>query len=302
VRSHVTPAATPRWFLLLFALPLAGCPGPSSPPVAPPSARVKPTVVTASPALAEMICAIGARENLVGVSRYCVYPESLSSLPGVGGVLDPNLEAIDELSPDLVLTQAQSSTVVALSKRRSFRVETFRIETTTHVFEALTRLGVLLGREAEASAEAERLQSSLERSRNLAPGTPVKTLIVFGHRPGSLGQVSSPGVGTFVSECLEAAGGQNVLGDLKAGGWHTVAKEVLLDKGADLIIELCSEPVDAAMAKALRDDWRVLGTIPAVANGRIAIVSGSGVLIPSTRLDQLADGLSRAVRGELDVQ
>lgn len=291
------------WSFLLGALTLTGCPSPSpSAPPSPQTPRPKPAVVTASPALAEMICAIGGREHLLGVSRYCLYPENLSSLPRIGGIFDPNLEAIDALSPDFVLTQGASPKVVALAERRPYSVEDFRIETLANVYETLERLGGLLNRKDAAASEAQRLKSALESARAKAPGTPVNTLIVFGHRPGSLGQVSSPGVGTFVSECLEAAGGQNVLNDLKADAWHIVAKEVLVEKAPDLIIELSPEPIDAATAKALRDDWQVLGTIPAVAEGRIAIVSGGGVLIPSTRLDQLADGLSRAVRGELDVQ
>ncbi len=249
-----------------------------------------------------MICAIGGRSHLVGVSRYCVYPPELSTLPQIGGVLDPNLEAIDALAPDLVLTQSASPNLVALAERRAFKVESYRIETVAHVYEALDRLGMTLGRETQAGAEALRLKASFARARAKAPGTEVRTLIVFGHRPGSLGQISSPGDETFVSECLAAAGGLNVLSDLEGSGWHTVSKEVLLDKAPDLIVELMPEAVDAASAQSLRDDWKVLQSIPAVAEGRIAIVSGSGVLIPSTRLDQLVDGLSRAVRGELDVQ
>jgi iron complex transport system substrate-binding protein len=249
-----------------------------------------------------MICAIGAGDHLVGVSRYCVYPARLGSLPKIGGVLDPNLEAIDALAPDLVLTQSASPNLLALAKRRAFKVESFQIETVAHIYSALGRLGDLVDRKSEADAEALRLQASFARARAMAPGTEVRTLIVFGHRPGSLGQISSPGNETFVSNCLAAAGGANVLSDLDGKGWHTVAKEVLLDKAPDLIIELMPEPVDAELAQALRDDWKVLKTIPAVARGRIAIVSGSGVLIPSTRIDELVEGLSRAVRGELDVQ
>ena len=102
---------------LALALALCGCPGPAPP--APPKDRKTPAVITSSPALAEMICAIGGREHLVGVSRYCVYPPELEGLPQIGGMLDPNLEAIDALDPDLVLLQGQDPRLRALSERRN---------------------------------------------------------------------------------------------------------------------------------------------------------------------------------------
>jgi iron complex transport system substrate-binding protein len=290
---------TPRRLApLLPALLLAACP-PAAPSAAPPGPR--PRVVTAAPALAEMVCALGAREHLVGVSRFCLQPAELGQLPRVGGIIDPDLETIDGLRPDLLLWQGRPENLRELAERRGARLETFRIETLDEVRQALRRLGELLGREPRAAAEIARLDAALAAAGVGPARPPVRTLLVLGHQPGDLSQIASAGPETFLSECLRAAGGENVLGDLPGGAWPYVAPEVLLRERPELIVELQPDPVDAARAAALRRDWQVLGALPAVERGRIAIVCGDEVLVPGPRLPSLIGKLARATRGELDV-
>ena len=80
------------------------------------------------------------------------------------------------------------------------------------------RLGRLVGREEEAKREVARLEAALARARAARPPTLPRVLLTFGRKAGELGQLSSPGKGTFISECLEAAGGVNCLDDLPAEG------------------------------------------------------------------------------------
>ncbi len=285
--------------LLLLLGCLQGCPGPAP---APPGPRVRPSIVTPSPALAELVFALEAGPHLIGASRYCRFPAPVRLLPKIGGMLDPNLEAIDALAPDLVLMQGSSEALSALAQRRSFRVVTLEIETLEHIFAALGRLGTLLQRPQAARREVSRLRAALEEASQRAPRPAPRTLLVLGHRPGDLGQLSSPGSGTFLVQCLRAAGGEPILQGLPPLGYHLVGKEALLEEAPELIIELSPEAIDRETAHALRADWRVLDSLPALRAGRIAIVSGEEVLIPGPRLDLLVAKLSRALHGELDVQ
>lgn len=306
--------------LALTLLCLVGCPdaGPATKPVSDEYAdaitqsavvdetlgareALRPRIVTSAPALAEIICALGGLPHLAGVSRYCVHPPELAALPQIGGAIDPNLEAIDALSPDLILAQAQDERLNELARARGYRLEHFRIETVSQALEATTRLGALLNRQDAARAEVARLEAAFARARAEAPARRPRTLVVFGHRPGDLSQVSAPGAATFIAECLTAAGGESCLGDLPGDAWHVLSLEAVLERGPELIIELATDPVDEATAQALRADWAVLEGVPAVREGRIAIVSGSEVLIPGPRLDRLLAKLARAIRGELDV-
>ena len=288
---------------LVPALALLGCPSREAGPRPVTGVEApRPRAISPSPALVELVYAIGAGPHLVGVSRFCSEPEAARALPRVGGMIDPNLEAVDALAPDLLLVQGRNEALNELARRRDFAVHTFELETLADVNAALRRLGALFGREEQAAQEAARLERALAGARAQAPPDPPRTLIVFGHRAGELGQVSCPGPGTFVAECLRAAGGVGVVDDLAPRSWHVVSKEALFERAPELIIELHPDPVDGETAEALRADWSGLEGIPAVASGRIAIVSGSDVLIPGPRLDRLVGKLARAVRGERDLR
>ena len=75
------------------------------------SAQPPQRVISLLPSLTESVCALGACERLVGADRYSNWPESVQRLPKVGGGVDPNIESIVALRPDVVLASASSSGV-----------------------------------------------------------------------------------------------------------------------------------------------------------------------------------------------
>lgn len=290
------------WILALALAALTGCPGPTPPaPAEQTRTGPRPRIVTAAPALAELVCAVGAEPNLVGVSSYCVYPPSLRQLPQIGGAIDPNLEAIDSLAPDLVLLQTKDERLEELAARRTLQLVHFRIETVADVRSAARTVGDLVGKPDGVAAVVARLDAALDAAREAAPSPPVRCLVVFGRQAGDLSQLSAPGAATFIADCVAAAGGAPVLADLRGDAWHVISPEAVVERAPELIIELHTDPIDAAKAAALRADWAALPSVPAVKSGRIAIVQGDEALIPGPRLALLVEKLSRAVRGENDV-
>ena len=69
-------------------------------------------IVSTAPSFTETLFAIGAGERVVAVSTYCHYPEAANRLPRVGSYLQPNVEAIARLQPDLVLVHAEQKTTL----------------------------------------------------------------------------------------------------------------------------------------------------------------------------------------------
>lgn len=84
-------------------------------------------IVSLLPSLTETVCALGQCQRLVGVDRYSNWPDSIAKLPRMGGGIDPNIESVVALKPDLVLMatsargaerlQALGLTVLALEPR-----------------------------------------------------------------------------------------------------------------------------------------------------------------------------------------
>lgn len=106
-------------------------------------ARAPQRIITLLPSLTETVCELGQCQRLVGVDRYSNWPASVRALPQVGGGLDPNVESIVALKPDVVLL-ARSSRVIG--RLESLGVKVVVVEPRTHadVRRVLTKVGQLL--------------------------------------------------------------------------------------------------------------------------------------------------------------
>ena len=101
-------------------------------------------IVSLLPSLTETVCALGACERLVGVDRYSNWPASVVPLQGVGGGLDPNIEAIVALRPDVVL-MATSSRAQARLESLGLKVVALEPKTYADVQRVLGKVGQVLG-------------------------------------------------------------------------------------------------------------------------------------------------------------
>jgi iron complex transport system substrate-binding protein len=100
-------------------------------------------IVSLLPSLAETVCELGQCQRLVGVDRYTNWPASVKALPKVGGGLDPNIEQIVALRPDVVLMATSSR---GGERLRALGVKVVALEPKTHadVQRVMLRIGQLL--------------------------------------------------------------------------------------------------------------------------------------------------------------
>lgn len=122
-------------------------------------------IVSLLPSLTETVCALGACERLVGVDRYSNWPPAIQNLPRLGGGLDPNVEAIAALRPDLVLV-AKSARVLPRLQSLGLRVAVLEPQTHADVRDITHELAALLGLpSARASALWAEIQTQLDRAQ-----------------------------------------------------------------------------------------------------------------------------------------
>ena len=100
-------------------------------------------IVSVLPSLTETVCALGQCQRLVGVDRYSNFPDSVRSLPQVGGGIDPNIEAIVALKPDVVL---MATSARGAERLQSMGIKVLALEPMSHadVRRVLDRVGELL--------------------------------------------------------------------------------------------------------------------------------------------------------------
>lgn len=181
-------------------------------------------VVSLSPNLTEMVASLGAETMLVGRSSACDRPESVKSLPVVGTLGAPSLEALVAVRPALVVAESLRQEIPASF---GIRVELFPAANFDDYFRNLERLGALLGRKEKAEKAVARARRKLEAWREADAGLPdrrrPKVLVVIGDSP-----VITAGKRSFLSSMIEFAGGRNVAAGEERGYFSCSPEQIAL--------------------------------------------------------------------------
>ncbi len=203
------------------------------PPLTAPPQRI----VSLAPSLTETVLALGAGERLVGVSRYDDF-EAVRDLPRVGGYVDPSLEAILGLRPDLVLAEKSPGNAEVVKKLAALGIPVLvvRARNLEEVRDAIRAVADALDLRPEGTALLRRLDAALEEARSLGAGRPrIRALIVYGHAP-----LVVAGPGSFGDELLRLCGAENVA---HSGGtaYPTWPLERLLADPPDVVVDLAGD-------------------------------------------------------------
>jgi iron complex transport system substrate-binding protein len=246
-------------------------------------------IVTLSPHLAELTCAAGACDKLVGVVAFSDYPPAVATLPQIGDAFNVNLERVAALKPDLVLSWSGGSSEQTVARLRSLglRVESLKVQRLDDIARAIERLGVLLGSAAAAATTARDVRTRLEalRSRH-RDARPLKVFYEIQVQPLFTVNADSP-----ISEAISLCGGANVFADLGmlAGA---VSLEAVFAANPDVIVYARhDEP-------ATRAFWRGHAQLRAVAAGNLYAIDADLLARATPRMldgiEQLCAAMDRA--------
>jgi len=253
-------------------------------------------IVSLVPALTEMLFAIGAGPQVVAVSSYDEFPPEVKSLPKVGALLDPDMERILALRPDLVVSYGSQTDMQAQLARAKIRVFSYRHAGLNGVFATLKDLGEAVGRTTDSERLAREIRSGLDAIRARVRGRPKpRTLLVFERDPESLrGVYVSGGVG-FLHDMLGIAGGVNVFADVARESVQP-SVETMLARAPEFILEVrATGLLAAADVPQAKRVWGALASVPAVQRGHIQILTGDHLVVPGPRVVQGTDAFARAL-------
>lgn len=253
-------------------------------------------IISLVPATSEMLFAMGGGTRLAGVSNYDRYPPEVEKLPHVGGLLDPNVEQILALKPDLVIVYETQTDLRRQLERARVPVFPYVHRGLPDITQTMRALGERVGLKAAADTAAAAIERQLAAVRARVAGHPrPRTLLVFGRERGSLRNVDASGGYGFLHDVLEIAGGSNVLGDLQRQS-VVMSTEMILTRAPDAIVEL---HYGASLAPArLADErgvWNTLPSLPAVKTGRVYLLVGDEFVVPGPRIVTAAERFARAL-------
>ena len=186
-------------------------------------------IVSLLPSLTETVCELGQCQRLVGVDRYSNFPASVRALPQVGGGLDPNIEAVVALRPDVVLMATSSR---AGERLRSLGLKVVSLEPKTHadVQRVMLKLGQVLD-VTDAQKIWRAIDAGVSAAAQSLPPSVRATRVYFEVNQGPYGA----GEPSFIGETLTRLGVKNIL-PAKLGPFPKLNPEYIVRANPDLIM------------------------------------------------------------------
>jgi iron complex transport system substrate-binding protein len=242
-------------------------------------------IVSLAPSITESLFAIGAGDQVVGVTDYCNFPPQVRFCHRVGGMINPSIETIVGLSPDLIIVSMEGNQRQDFTTLTGLKVPVFvtNPRTLEGINQSLRQLGTLTGRTREAAKLVDTL--SRRTAQLLAAGNNRRTpTILF----VSVQPLMAVGAKTFLNELVTAAGGDNLAA---ASGltYPSLSREMVLTEDPEVML-ITSDAIDSTESiTALYPEWTQLS---AVRSGHVYRINPDIVSRPGPRA---VDGLAMLI-------
>ncbi len=265
-------------------------------------------IVSLAPSTTEILFALGLGDKTAGVSQFCNWPPQARKLPRMGGLMNPNYEAIVAAKPDLVIVF--DDMLESENKLRALGIETLAIkhDTINDILNAISTIGFRCGKAQEAQFIVADILNKIHtiESQNQTQNRP-KVLVCIGHDysqdpKAAVQNIYIAGNDGFYSEMIKLAGGQNAYtGSIPN---PAVGFESIISMNPQIIIDILP-PANASIDdEIIKKQWQNLSDIDATKNNRIYVFSEDYMSIPGPRfvniIEKIAEAIKPAIQAEED--
>ncbi len=245
-------------------------------------------IVSLAPSVTETLFALGAGDEVVGVSQYCDYPPSVRQLPRVGSFITPNIEAIAALRPTLVVGLATASDLREIRALRAMGIAVLMVDdgSVAAIERSIMAIGDHIGRGDRAHELVRDLREQVDAVRQRLRNQPRRSvLMVVGHQP-----MVAVGRGTFLDELLTLADAANIAA-ASDQAWPRLSVEYIIASRPEVILDgqMGTDPSTPGSF------WSKYPTIPAVQNHRVLGYPDDPTLHPGPRIGITLDQLARLI-------
>ena len=260
-----------------------------------PQQRPPQRIISIIPALTEILFAIGAGPRVVAVGSFDDYPPEVKKLERVGALVDPNLERILALKPDLVTVYGSQTDLQRQLERAGVPTFLYRHARLADVSATILELGKRVGQPQEAEALTKSIDQHLDRIRQRVAGRPKpRTLLVFGREALALRGVYASGGYGFLHDMLTAAGGDNIFADVQRESVQATS-ELILARRPDVVIELRVGDTTPEQRQKEIEVWNRLSSVPAVQAKRVFFLTDARTVVPGPRVAEGTELIARAL-------
>ena len=257
-------------------------------------------IISLAPSLTQTVFAIGAEDRLVGRTRFCLWPPEAVAIKSIGGPAVPEIESMMALKPDLILaTTLTPIEVVRQIEALGVPIAIFKQEGVEGTFSDMQVIGRLTGNAAQADAAIQKLENRRHDLTEKVDAIDIRprTLLLYG-----VDGLFSAKVGTFPSDMIELAGGDNVV-KTTASDWPQLSMESIIEWNPEVILVTLrisgekNKLADKVIA-GWKEDSRWM-TVSAVMNHRIYFLDDTLMSVPGPLMIDTAETIANALHPEL---
>ncbi len=245
--------------------------------------RIPERIVSLAPSITETLFALGLGEKVVGVTRFCNYPEQAKKIEKIGGYADPNLEKIITLNPNLVVLLDAHEKQRVFLKRFGIRTLSLSNQSCADICTSFFYIGRACGAVEKADSLIRYFKLKLNNHKPAA--TKQKVLLCVGRDSpggGSVQSVFIAGTGTFYNDIINASGAVNVFSD-SFPSYPKLSREGIISLSPDVIIDI-APAMASVTCKELIADWKNVPMVPAITSGRVHCLAADYATVPGPRI------------------
>ena len=259
-------------------------------------------IVALSPSAVEIIYQLDLNNTLVGVSRFCRYPEDASTKPVVGGYLDLDFEALLRLEPDCVILLNEQHLLVERLDQLGIKTISLDHASTNGIIDSIDALGNTLGKQSEASVITQDILNRIEKvtAQSQSISTKPRVLVCINRDTTSAqpDRIIAAGDAGVHQEYITMAGGINAYQGSIA--YPSISREKLIEMNPDIIIDLIPEDTWKSIGKAkLLQQWSHYHELRAVSRQQIYFVHENKHMIPGPRFADTLEVFAQAIQASL---
>jgi iron complex transport system substrate-binding protein len=259
-------------------------------------------IVSTAPSITETLFALGLGDSVVAVSQHCHYPPEAAKRPKIGTYVNPNVEAIVGLRPDLVILQGTAGQTAAQLRRVGIATLELRHGTLDAVFAAITDIGARCGVPDRAAKLNGEIKTRLDAIRRRTSGKPRRSLVfIVGRSPGTLENLIAVGKGSYLNELIEIAGGTNALAQTPMP-YPKVSVESIIGLNPDVLVDMGDMAETLGVTEEHKRSvvalWSRHSMLKALQQRRVFAVASDIFVVPGPRVVDAAEAFERMLHAE----
>ena len=268
-------------------------------------------IISLAPSMTEIVFALDSGSQLIGVTRYCDYPQETNDIPKIGGFSDLSVETLVAKQPTIVLGMPEHRFLKDGLESFGATVLLTSQNSIAEILDSILKVGTTLKKQVRAEKLVSKIRNDIEKISQRPALTPAPSVLVTvgGHtKPGTLDSVYAAGTNTLYNEFIELAGGQNVYSSKIE--YAKLTTEALLALNPEIIIDLIPKQQEQSVAqhsayqKQVIESWNSLTHLKAVDKRRVFVLDEEFAVNPGPRIAKTLELFANSINlvGEINAK